>query len=145
MRAATSLAHLLRAGGDVSDARDLLARLFGWFTEGFDTQSPGGRFERAEMSFLVSNGKATMVESRGFSSSPSSRVLSLTVLLHEPVKEPGLDRDRGKRLAGPDVNPWLVVAIELSLRAMAEEEQATVSAVRGKAGKVIVEHGLAGG
>jgi len=36
-RAATSLARLLRDQGRRSEARDLLAPVYGWFTEGFDT------------------------------------------------------------------------------------------------------------
>jgi class 3 adenylate cyclase/predicted ATPase len=37
LRAATSLARLLAAQGDRRGARDLLAPVYGWFTEGFDT------------------------------------------------------------------------------------------------------------
>jgi predicted ATPase len=37
LRAATSLARLWREQGRLADARDLLAPLYGWFTEGFDT------------------------------------------------------------------------------------------------------------
>ena len=37
MRAATSLARLWRDQGKRSEARDLLAPVYGWFTEGFDT------------------------------------------------------------------------------------------------------------
>ena len=37
MRAATSLARLWREQGRRSEARDLLAPVYGWFTEGFDT------------------------------------------------------------------------------------------------------------
>ena len=37
LRAATSLAHLWRARGKHSEARHLLSRIYGWFTEGFDT------------------------------------------------------------------------------------------------------------
>jgi predicted ATPase len=37
MRAATSLARLWRAQGKCAEARDLLASVYGWFTEGFDT------------------------------------------------------------------------------------------------------------
>ena len=37
VRAAISLARLLRDQGKVSEARDLLASVFGWFTEGFGT------------------------------------------------------------------------------------------------------------
>jgi len=38
LRAATSLARLWREQGRRGEARDLLAPLYGWFTEGFDTQ-----------------------------------------------------------------------------------------------------------
>ncbi len=38
LRAATSLALLWRDQGKQAEARDLLAPLYGWFTEGFDTQ-----------------------------------------------------------------------------------------------------------
>jgi predicted ATPase/class 3 adenylate cyclase len=37
LRAATSLARLWRDRGRQADARDLLAPVYGWFTEGFDT------------------------------------------------------------------------------------------------------------
>ena len=37
LRAATSLARLLGEEGRRAEARDLLAPVFGWFTEGFDT------------------------------------------------------------------------------------------------------------
>ncbi len=37
LRAATSLARLYHSQGKTTDARDLLAPLYGWFTEGFDT------------------------------------------------------------------------------------------------------------
>jgi predicted ATPase len=32
-----SMAHLWRDQGKLSEARELLAPLYGWFTEGFDT------------------------------------------------------------------------------------------------------------
>jgi predicted ATPase len=38
LRAAVSLAGLLRTQGRRAAARDLLAPVYGWFTEGFDTQ-----------------------------------------------------------------------------------------------------------
>ena len=38
LRAATSLAWLHRDQGRKAEARDLLAPVYGWFTEGFDTQ-----------------------------------------------------------------------------------------------------------
>jgi predicted ATPase len=38
LRAATSLARLWRDQGKRSEARNLLAPLYGWFTEGFDTR-----------------------------------------------------------------------------------------------------------
>jgi predicted ATPase len=37
LRAATSLARLWQRQGKRDAARDLLAPVFGWFTEGFDT------------------------------------------------------------------------------------------------------------
>ena len=37
LRAATSLARLWRGQGRRAEARDLLARVYDWFTEGFDT------------------------------------------------------------------------------------------------------------
>ncbi len=37
MRAATSLARLWQSQGKRQDATDLLAPVYGWFTEGFDT------------------------------------------------------------------------------------------------------------
>ena len=38
LRAALSLARLWRDQGRVERARDLLAPVYGWFTEGFDTR-----------------------------------------------------------------------------------------------------------
>ena len=38
LRAAMNLAHLWRDQGKVQQARDLLAPVYGWFTEGFDTR-----------------------------------------------------------------------------------------------------------
>ena len=38
LRAATSLARLWRDQGKREEARDLLAPVYGWFTEGFDTR-----------------------------------------------------------------------------------------------------------
>ena len=37
LRAATSLARLWRDQGKRNEARDLLAPVYGWFTEGFET------------------------------------------------------------------------------------------------------------
>jgi predicted ATPase len=37
LRAATSLARLWQTQGKRDDARNLLAGIYGWFTEGFDT------------------------------------------------------------------------------------------------------------
>jgi predicted ATPase len=37
LRAATSLARLWRDQGKHAEARELLAPIYGWFTEGFDT------------------------------------------------------------------------------------------------------------
>jgi predicted ATPase len=38
LRATTSLAQLWRDQGKRDEARDLLAPVYGWFTEGFDTR-----------------------------------------------------------------------------------------------------------
>jgi predicted ATPase len=38
LRAATSLARLWRDQGKRNEARELLAPVYGWFTEGFDTR-----------------------------------------------------------------------------------------------------------
>jgi predicted ATPase len=38
LRAATSLARLWRDQGKRDEARELLAPVYGWFTEGFDTR-----------------------------------------------------------------------------------------------------------
>jgi predicted ATPase len=38
LRAAVSLARLLRDQGRRNEARDPLAPVYGWFTEGFDTR-----------------------------------------------------------------------------------------------------------
>jgi predicted ATPase len=38
LRAATNLARLWRDQGKVSEAREVLAPVYGWFTEGFDTR-----------------------------------------------------------------------------------------------------------
>ena len=38
LRAAMSLARLWRDQGKVQQARELLAPIYGWFTEGFDTR-----------------------------------------------------------------------------------------------------------
>ena len=38
LRAAMSLARLWRDQGEVQQARELLAPVYGWFTEGFDTR-----------------------------------------------------------------------------------------------------------
>ena len=37
LRATTSLARLLRDSGRRDEARSMLADIYGWFTEGFDT------------------------------------------------------------------------------------------------------------
>ena len=37
LRAATSLARLLRDTGRLDEARAMLAEIYNWFTEGFDT------------------------------------------------------------------------------------------------------------
>jgi predicted ATPase len=38
MHAAMSMARLWRDQGDRNEARELLAPVYGWFTEGFDTR-----------------------------------------------------------------------------------------------------------
>ena len=38
LRAAMSMARLWRGQGKVQQARELLAPVYGWFTEGFDTR-----------------------------------------------------------------------------------------------------------
>jgi predicted ATPase len=38
LRASMSLARLWRDQGKMSEARELLAPVYGWFTEGFDTR-----------------------------------------------------------------------------------------------------------
>jgi predicted ATPase len=38
LRAAMSLARIWRSQGKVQQARELLAPVYGWFTEGFDTR-----------------------------------------------------------------------------------------------------------
>ena len=45
LRAATSLARLLRKQGDERGARRLLAPVYDWFTEGFDTSDLRVRLE----------------------------------------------------------------------------------------------------
>ena len=37
LRATTSLAHLLAKQGKLDEARTMLAEIYNWFTEGFDT------------------------------------------------------------------------------------------------------------
>jgi predicted ATPase len=37
LRSAMSMARLWRSQGKAQQARELLARVYGWFTEGFDT------------------------------------------------------------------------------------------------------------
>ena len=51
LRAATSLARLWRDQGRRAEARDLLAPVYGWFTEGFDTPGPAGGARRCSTSF----------------------------------------------------------------------------------------------
>ena len=38
--AATRLAHLWHSQGKTTEARDILAPIYGWFTEGFDSAYP---------------------------------------------------------------------------------------------------------
>jgi predicted ATPase len=56
LRAATSLARLRRDQGRRSEARDLLAPVYGWFTEGFDT--PDLREAKSLLAELASVGHA---------------------------------------------------------------------------------------
>ena len=46
LRSATSLARLWHDQGRCAEARDLLAPVYDWFTEGFDTQDLQGRERR---------------------------------------------------------------------------------------------------
>jgi class 3 adenylate cyclase/predicted ATPase len=52
LRAATSLARLWRDQGKRSEARNLLAPIYGWFTEGFDT--PDLKYAKALLDSLLS-------------------------------------------------------------------------------------------
>ena len=56
LRAATSLARLWRDQGRRAEARDLLAPVYGWFTEGFDT--PDLREAKSLLAELASMGHA---------------------------------------------------------------------------------------
>jgi hypothetical protein len=49
LRASMSLARLWRDQGKVSEARELLASVYGWFTEGFDTRDP----KEAKVAYLA--------------------------------------------------------------------------------------------
>ena len=52
LRASMSLAHLWRSQGKVREARELLAPVYGWFTEGFDTRDL--KEAKAQLDELVS-------------------------------------------------------------------------------------------
>jgi predicted ATPase len=49
LRAAMSMARLWRDQGKPQQARELLAPVYGWFTEGFDTRDPGKASARPEL------------------------------------------------------------------------------------------------
>jgi predicted ATPase len=57
LRGATSLARLWRDQGKRDEARDLLAPVYGWFTEGFDTADL--RTARALLDELAAGAEAT--------------------------------------------------------------------------------------
>ena len=57
LRAAMSLARLWRSQNKVQQARELLAPVYGWFTEGFDTRDL--KEAKALLEELGSNGKAS--------------------------------------------------------------------------------------
>ena len=63
LRAATSLARLWRDQGKRGEARDLLAPVYGWFTEGFDTPD----LVEASQGFVFSKACCS-AGSRGFES-----------------------------------------------------------------------------
>jgi predicted ATPase len=52
LRAAMSLARLWRDQGKVHQARELLAPVYGWFTEGFETREWPGVFRGRKLSSL---------------------------------------------------------------------------------------------
>jgi predicted ATPase len=52
LRAASALARLWRDQGKRGEARDLLAQVYGWFTEGFDTLTSACQ-ESCSMSWLL--------------------------------------------------------------------------------------------
>ena len=62
LRAATSLARLWQDQGRRAEARDLLAPVYGWFTEGFDT--PDLREAKALLDELSSTPRASRVARR---------------------------------------------------------------------------------
>ena len=60
LRAAMSLARLWRDQGERGKAHDLLAPVYGWFTEGFDTpdlREAKALLERAGLSDLATRGR----------------------------------------------------------------------------------------
>ena len=73
LRAAMSLARLWRDQGKVQQARELLAPVYGWFTEGFDTRDL--KEAKALLEELAAgNHQGEMVRGRGQSHSRGSRV-----------------------------------------------------------------------
>jgi predicted ATPase len=68
LRAATSLAHLWRDQGKCTEAHDLLAPVYGWFTEGFDT--PDLKEVKALLNELASAPPRSRARSRRPSGAP---------------------------------------------------------------------------
>ena len=60
LRAAMSLARLWQRQGKRAEARHLLAEIYGWFTEGFDTADL--QDARALLNTLIEAGRASLVE-----------------------------------------------------------------------------------
>ena len=72
LRAATSLARLRRDQGRFAEARDGLAPIYGWFTEGFDT--PDLREARAMLEALNSSPTALLPTARSPKHSGSAAI-----------------------------------------------------------------------
>jgi predicted ATPase len=70
LRAAATLARLRRDQGQRAEARDLLAPVYGWFTEGFDTSDL--KAAKALLDELVASPEPT---SRGRMTGPGSRLI----------------------------------------------------------------------
>ena len=64
LRAAMSLARLWRSQGKVQQARELLAPVYGWFTEGFDTR------DLKEAEALCENWGPQAIECSGIATTP---------------------------------------------------------------------------